>query len=294
MRLVIIGTGGRVGGALARHFRLRGHEVMAFDRKALDLARPEIIDDRLLPLAFEAVLLPAALTSLDVAEDHPAQARVVNALGPARVAEICAQRQARLIHFSTDYVYDGSRPGWRMEEEPLHPLGVYAQTKAEGERLVLDRTEGAALIARVSWVFGPDRPAFPDQILEQARRGESLAAVADKFSTPTSSADLARWLESFVVGEHRGVGGVVNFCHAGLASWQEYAQVAVDIAARRGVPLQQREVRPLQLADMSSFRAPRPVHTAMSLQKLTDLRGTRPRAWQEALEEYIATYYAPR
>lgn len=294
MRIVIIGSGGRVGGALARHFRLRGYEVMAFDRKALDLARPEIIDDRLAPLTFDAVLLPAALTSLEEAERQPGLARAVNTLGPAQVAEWCARRGARLVHFSTDYVYDGSQPGWRHEVETPAPVSVYARTKAEGDEAVLARTGGAALIARVSWVFGQDRPSFPDHLLAQAGRGEALAAIADKFSVPTFSADLCHWLEPFVTGELRGVGGVVNFCNAGQASWLEYAQAALESAQRHGVALRSREVRPQRLTEMTAFRAPRPVHTAMSLQKLSGLLGFRPRPWQEALDEYILTFYAPR
>lgn len=294
MRVIIIGAGGRVGGALARHFRLRGHEVVVFDRKALDLSRPEIIDDRLEPLAFDAVLLPAALTSLDYAEAHPEEAHAVNALGPTRVAEWCARRRARLVHFSTDYVYDGTRPGWRREDETPAPANVYARTKAEGDTLVLDRTAGRALVARVSWVFGPDRPAFPDQLLAQARAADDVTAIADKFSCPTSSADLCAWLEPFVTGDLRDVGGVVNFCNRGLVSWHTYGQTTLDLAARLGVPLRARAVRPLQLAEMTAFHAIRPVHTAMSLDKLTALTGHRPRPWEEALHDYLAAYHAPR
>jgi len=294
MRIVVIGTGGRVGGALARHFRLAGHAVVGFDRTALDLTRPEIIRDRLEPLAFDTVLLPAALTNLDQAEDRPEEAWAVNVEGPALIAGWCAARGARLIHFSTDYTYDGTRPGWRDESEPVMPVSVYARTKAEGERRVLEATAGAALIARVSWVFGPDRPAFPDQVLERARAGSPLEAIADKFSMPTSALDLGGWLEPFVDGPHRGTGGIVNFCNSGEpASWHSYGQTTLDLAASLGVPLRSTAIEPKTLEGTTAFRARRPVHTAMSNAKLTSLLGTPPRPWPDALREYLQNYHAP-
>ena len=294
MRVVIIGTGGRVGGALARHFRLAGHAVMSFDRKALDLTRPEIIRDRLLPLAFDTVLLPAALTSLDYAEDHPDEAQAANVTGPALVAAVCADRGARLIHFSTDYVYDGTHPGPRKETELPAPVSMYARTKAEGEREVLAATQGAALIARVSWVFGPDRPSFPDQIIDQAKTGAPLSAVDDKFSMPTSALDLCQWLEPFVDGDHRTTGGIVNFCQAGApVSWQTYGQTTLDLAASLGIRLRTRHVEGRPLATMTAFKATRPVHTTMDHQKLAGLLGAPPRSWADALRDYLRTYHAP-
>jgi len=294
MRLVIIGTGGRLGGALARHFRLAGHAVVGFDRKGLDLTRPEIIRDRLEPLAFDTLLLPAAVTSLDYAETHPEETHATNVEGPALIAALCAQRGARLIHFSTDYVYDGTRPGWRTESEPPAPISVYARTKIEGERRILEATNGTALIARVSWIFGPDRPSFPDQLLAQAISGKPLQAVADKFSLPTSALDLCTWLEPFALGPHRSTGGPVNFCPSGEpASWHSYGQTTLDLAADLGIRLRTRTVTPVRLADMTGFKAPRPVHTAMGHLTLATTLQTTPRPWPEALREYLRNYHAP-
>lgn len=294
MRIVIIGTGGRVGGALARHFRLAGHAVVGFDRTALDLTRPEIIRDRLEPLAFDTVLLPAAVTNLDYAEAHPEETWAANVDGPALVATLGAARGARMIHFSTDYTYDGTRLGLRVETEAAAPLSVYARSKAEGDRRVLEATEGAALIARVSWVFGPDRSSFPDQMIARAVAGGPLEAVADKFSTPTSALDLCAWLEPFVDGPHRDTGGIVNFCNGGEpASWHSYGQAALDLAAGLGVRLRATTVTPRRLGDIAAFKAPRPVHTAMSHQKLASLLGSPPRPWTEALRDYLRTYHAP-
>ncbi len=291
MRLVIIGTGGRLGAACARHFRGAGHGVVAFDRKGLDLARPEIIRDRLEPLAFDAVLVTAAQTNLDVCEKNPDAAFAANAHGPALVAELCAARGARLVHVSTDYVYDGSQPGLRTEDDATAPLGVYAASKLEGERLVLERTGGSALVARTSWVFGQDRPAFPDMMIARAMKDARVEAIGDKFSTPTYAADFAEMIAPFLEGPLRGQGGVLNVCNSGGTSWVAYGLKALDLAAAAGVALETRTVEPLRLADMTSFKAPRPVHTAMDTARLSALLGRPPRLWEDALAAYIGTFY---
>jgi dTDP-4-dehydrorhamnose reductase len=293
MRIVIIGTGGRVGGALSRHFRLAGHSVVAFDRTALDLSSPELIEDRLAPLAFDALLIPAALTSLEYAEAHPKEAQAVNVYGPGLAAALGAEKKARVVFFSTDYVYDGTQPGLRIESDACSPVSVYARTKADGEQRVLAATDGAALIARVSWIFGPDRPAFPDQILQRAASGAPPEAVADKFSMPTSALDLSHWLEPFLDGPHRDFGGPLNFCQSGPpASWHSYAQTTLDVAASLGIPIRHTTVTPRRLEEVRAFVARRPVHTAMDNRALAAMLPTPPRPWPDALRDYLRTYHA--
>lgn len=288
-RVVVIGSGGRLGAAVARQLRQSGHAVVAFDRKALDLSRPEIVDDRLGPLAFDTVVLTAALTGLDDAEHRPEAAYAINAHGPEQVAAIAHRRGARVIHVSTDYVYDGEQPGLRSETDPANPVSVYAMSKFDGENRVLAATDGRALILRTSWVFGPDRPAFPDMLIERARKEARVSAIADKFSSPTSALDAARWIEALL--EKPDIRGVLNLCNDGACSWQDYGQKALDSARECGVSLTATLVEPQKLVEMTHFVARRPVHTAISVEKLTGVLGFRPRPWQEALRDYIGRYY---
>ena len=144
------------------------------------------------------------------------------------------------------------------------------------------------VVARVSWVFGPDRPAFPDQLIERARREETCAAIGDKWSTPCYSVDLAEQVERLLGMED--VEGVFNLGNTGECTWQEYGQAALDVAAEMGVELRCRAVGAQRLAEMTGFLAPRPVHTAMDLTKLKAL-GIPARPWREALREYVRTYY---
>ncbi len=287
MRIVIIGSGGRLGAALARAWRDR-HAVVVFDRKGLDLSRPEIIADRLEPLAFDAIVLTGAITGLEACQENPDAARAANVLGPAQIADLCARRGARLIYTSTDYVYDGSRPGLRAETDPTGPLGVYAATKLEGEQRVLAASE-AHLALRVSWIFGPDRPGFPDSIISRAQKNRTVDAISDKWSIPTYSHDLAGWIEP-LLADHP-VGGVMNLASSGSATWYEYAQASLDIARSLGVRLACEKITPSALA-AAPFSVPRPIHTAMSSEKYTRLTGLAPRPWRDALADYLARCYS--
>jgi dTDP-4-dehydrorhamnose reductase len=287
MRIIITGTGGRLGAAVARHLRDR-HRVIAWDRKALDLTCPDQIDDHFGALEFEAVIHCAALTSVDYCEQHPEEAHAVNTSAPARIARICQERGARMIQVSTDYVYDGTRPGLRSENDPCHPLGVYARTKLAAERAVLE-TNPEFLVARASWIYGPDRASFVDTIIQRAGAQPECGAIADKWSTPSYSLDLAKFLEALVLNPEAS--GTVNLCNAGSCSWLEYGQAALDLAHDAGVPLQCRSLSPQHCAGMPGFLAARPVHTAMDISRLAVLTGHEVRPWRVALADYIGIYY---
>ena len=287
MRIIITGTGGRLGAAVARHLRDR-HRVIAWDRKALDLASPQQIDDHFGAVAFDAVIHCAAMTRLDECETQPALAHAVNALAPQQIATHCATRGAKMIYVSTDYVYDGTRPGLRTEADACHPLSVYAQSKYAGEQAVLATLENA-LVARASWIFGPDREGFVDQIIQRAQRETHGSAIADKWSTPSYSLDQAHWLEALLLNPLAT--GIVNLCNAGECSWQAYGEAALAHAAAAGVRLNYRTLAPQTCATMPGFTAQRPIHTAADTTKLAHLTGQKIRPWQAALADYISRYY---
>ena len=287
MRIIITGTGGRLGAAVARHLRDR-HRVIAWDRKALDLQSPGQIDDHFGALEFDAVIHCGALTGVDYCEQHAEEAHAVNTAAPAHIARICASRGAKLIHISTDYVYQATVPGLRRESDPCQPIGVYGTTKRAAEIAVLD-AHPDFLVARASWIFGPDRPGFVDFVIQRARTEPNVSAIADKWSTPSYSEDQAVLLEALLFNPDAR--GIVNLCNAGGCHWLEYGQAALDFAQAAGVQLQCRTLSPASCSDMSGFLIPRPVHTSMDTTRLADLTGQRIRPWREALEEYIGTYY---
>jgi dTDP-4-dehydrorhamnose reductase len=280
VRLAITGTTGRVGRALADGLA-REHEVIELPRARLDLADPGSVE-QMTGLDFDILLNPGGLTGLEQCEDDPALARQVNAVAPARLAEICRERGRKMLHFSTDYVFDGVGDRLKREDDPTHPLSVYGRTKEEGERGVL---AAGGTVLRVSWVFGPEKPAFPDLVLDRALAGEEVSAVADKFSLPTYTTDLCEWISVIVAADCPA--GILHACNGGsVTSWHGIAvEILAYLKERRGIDLP--PPKPLLLAEMSTFRALRPRYTAMATERLEALLGKPPRDWREALRVHL-------
>lgn len=192
-----------------------------------------------------------------------------------------------MIHFSTDYVFSGEPHDLWTEADPTEPINVYGRTKRDGELAVL-KASPDALIARVSWLFGPDKPSHPDQMIRRALESDDIAAVEDKVSVPTSTADIADWVHHLI---RHPASGVLHLCNSGIASWYSWAETALGIAQWMGVPVKTTRVRPIRLAELTQLNAPRPLQTVMSNQRLQDLLGAGIRNWTEALEDYLTTQY---
>jgi dTDP-4-dehydrorhamnose reductase len=295
MKIIVIGAGGRLGAALTRAYRGK-LDVVAFNHSQLDLANVGEIHHNIDELKFDVLINTAAFTNVDLAESQREQAFAINADAPKHLAEICSRKKAKLIHFSTDYVFDGEKREPYSETDVAKPISVYGESKGAGEENVLaveDRSASAKatadrhLVVRVSWVFGPDRPSFIDAMIKRAREEENIAAVADKFSTPTSTTDIAEMLPRFF----EGPGGILHFANAGECSWQEYAQHALDRCRASGIPLKAKTVGALKLADMKDWVARRPVYSVLSTAKYAKLTGLTPRSWRDAVSDYIERCY---
>ena len=285
MKIAIIGSGGRLGAALAREYS-RDLEVTSFGRSQLDLGQLDRVRSALAQTKFELLINCAALTNVDYCESHREEAFVVNAEGPRLLAEIANEKSAKLIHFSTDYVFDGKKTDPYVEEDKAVPLSVYGESKLEGERRVLE-VSSQHLVVRLSWVFGRDKPSFIDQIIQRARESDVVTAVADKFSKPTYTIDVASWLRLAI---DKSANGVLHLADRGGCSWQEWAQYAVDVCGGLGIRLKAERIGAVSLADMKTFVAQRPVHTVLSTAKFAALTGVQPRQWREAVAEYITAH----
>src|SRR6478736_1698802 len=278
MKIAIVGANGRLGAALAREYRL-DFEATGYERNELDLGQLDRVRSALSEANFELLINCAALTNVDYCESHREKAFLVNAEAPRLLAEIANEKSAKLVHFSTDYVFDGKKTDPYVEEDKAVPLSVYGESKLEGERRVLE-TSSQHLVLRLSWVFGPDKPSFIDQIIQRAREKDVVTAVADKFSAPTYTIDVASWLR---LAADKNANGILHLANNGGCSWQEWAQYAIDVCRGRGLPLKAERVGAVSLADMRNFVAQRPVHTVLSTAKFTALTGVQPRHWREAV-----------
>jgi dTDP-4-dehydrorhamnose reductase len=288
-RIIVIGANGRLGAALARAY-VRDFEVTGFDRNQLDLRKLDQIRSILSNTQFDLLLNCAALTNVDHCESNREDAFLINAETPRLIAEICAEKSARLIHFSTDYVFDGKQNAPYTEKDTPVPLSVYGESKLAGERRVL-QVSSNNLVVRLSWVFGPDKPSFIDQIIQRARENETVTAVADKFSSPTYTIDVANWLR---LAWENDAQGILHLANGGECSWQQWAQYAIEVCRSVGMSLKADHVEKLSLSDMKNFVARRPVYTVLSTAKFTALTGVQPRHWREAIAEYISAHVSKK
>jgi dTDP-4-dehydrorhamnose reductase len=312
MKIVIIGAGGRLGAALMREYQHK-FEVAGFNHSQLDLSNSDQIRERIGTASFDVLVNTAAFTNVDLCETQRDQAFQINAEAPRLLAEICGDKGAKLIHFSTDYVFDGEKREPYTEEDEANPISVYGESKRAGEENVL-AVNGRNLVVRVSWVFGPDRPSFIDGLIKRAQENEHVDAIANKFSTPTYTLDIAEMLPQFFVaggvdpGGNFGAAtkagvtapghgasdysGILHFANTGECTWQEYGQWALDCCQTCGVSIKAKTVSPLELKDMKSWVARRPVYSVLSSARYTEFTGASPRAWRDAVADYIRRFYS--
>jgi dTDP-4-dehydrorhamnose reductase len=305
MKIAILGAGGRLGAALMRKYRER-FDVVGFNHAQLDLSNFDELHKKLRATSFDLLINAAAFTNVDLCETKRDEAFLINAEAPRLLAEICRDKRARLIHFSTDYVFDGGKREPYVESDPANPISVYGESKLAGEQNVL-AVQDRHLIVRVSWIFGPDRPSFIDGMIKRAQENEEVDAVADKFSAPTYTDDIAEMLVVTAVGDGTQPGvtdpgynaasdydGILHFTSAGECSWQEYAQWALDCCQNIGLLLKGKIVGARRLKDMTNWVARRPVYSVLSSAKYAKLTGRSPRTWREAVADYIRRFYSKK
>lgn len=281
MRIAITGSNGRVGAALVRHLAGR-HEIIPLSRAVCDLEDSASLKSALDALECDVFIHPAALTNLETCEDDPRLAMRLNSAVPGKIAIWAAERGVRMIHLSTDYVFDGEINIPLTETMKPSPISAYGRSKLAGEQAVL--THSGNLVLRVAWVFGPDKPSFVDQIFDNALAGKPLSVVADKFSLPTCTIDLAHWMEALLETD---ASGVLHACNPGEAvSWHGMAEFVVREMTACGVLDICPEITELKLDEITFFRARRPRYTVMDCTRLSSLIGDL-RPWPEALAEHV-------
>ncbi len=261
MKVLIFGASGRVGQVLCREARAVGIQLVTPTHRQCDLLFPTAVSDCVLRADVDAVVNCAAMSRLEPCEDGALSAHLVNAMSPGEMALACRHTGARFIHLSTDYVLDARRPGLKPPDAKCKPVNVYGMSKAEGELQV--RENGAdALILRVSWVCGnPRHPSFLEAGLSRAMKGETLSAIDDQYSLPTYAGDIAHAILALLSID---VNGIFHLTSTGepisrYACLRMALEYACSVGALRDIP----SISPLKLRDVPSFRATRPVHSAM-------------------------------
>ncbi|SPP98079.1 dTDP-4-dehydrorhamnose reductase [Bradyrhizobium vignae] len=287
MRILLTGTSGQVGRALRSPLAKLG-TVLAPTRRELDLALPQEIEGRLDQLNPELIVNPAAYTAVDRAEDESELAYRVNAVAPGQMARWAARRGVPLIHFSTDYVFDGSgHLPWR-ENDVTAPVSTYGASKLAGEDAVR-ATGGPHLIVRISWVYSNHGRNFMLTIARLAREREELRVVADQFGAPTSAHVIAAAVARLLgPGGHsiRSLppeGDVIHVACSGETSWHGFASAILAGLKKRAIYMKAERVVSLKTEGYPT-KARRPHNSRFDLSKLSDSFGISMPSWQDTLE----------
>lgn len=280
-KLLIFGANGQVGGALNM---LAEGDVVALGRGEADLSKPETLRRVIADIRPDAIINAAAYTAVDKAEEEEALATLINADAPGVMAEEAAKRGIPFVHYSTDYVFDGSgeRP-WK-EDDNTAPLNAYGRSKLAGEQAVL-AAGGNAFIFRISWVYDATGKNFLTTMLRLAKDREVLKVVADQFGAPCYAPHLARATLDVLAAE--GAPGIYHMANAGETSWHCFATEIFAEARKKGVDLAVKEVLPIPASDYPT-PAKRPTNSRLDCTKLHDIFGLSLPDWREGLKEAIA------
>lgn len=291
MRILLTGKNGQVGFELQRALAPLG-EVVAVDHHECDLADPDAIRRLMVQVGPDIVVNPAAHTAVDKAESEPELAQAINAVAPGVLGQEAARLGALVVHYSTDYVFDGSKDGAYVENDLPNPQSVYGKTKLAGER-ALQASGANHLIFRTSWVFGAHGGNFAKTVLRLAAERDALKIVADQFGAPTSAALLAD-VTAQVLGRYRREGkagfpfGLYHLVAGGNTSWHEYAQTVVRAASAAGKPLKLTadNVQPITTAEYP-LPAPRPANSRLDTGHFRRTFGLELPAWQSGLDHVL-------
>jgi dTDP-4-dehydrorhamnose reductase len=282
VKALLFGPNGQVGAEIMRRAAAHGVSIVAIDRAQCDFDDPQADFRACFAARTDFVINAAAYTAVDRAEGEPERARRINATGPGRLAAACAEFGTPLIHFSTDYVFDGMARSPYRETDPTGPLNVYGATKLEGERAIA-ASAAAFVILRLSWVFSAHGTNFVKTMLRLGRERSALAIVADQRGKPTPAAAAAD--AALSVGKRFGSGraerGVHHFAGDAETTWAEFAEKIFG-QARMNVAVER-----IGAADYPTA-ARRPAYSVLDTTKYERAFGAAAPDWREHLAQVLA------
>lgn len=290
MKILLTGKNGQVGFELRRSLAVVG-EVIAIGSDVCDFRDPAAVRSLVRDAAPDAIVNPAAYTAVDNAEGDRAAAWAINADAPGVLAEEAQRSGAVMVHFSTDYVFDGGKSGSYTEDDLPNPQNVYGETKLAGERAVLGACN-RSFVLRTSWVVGAHGNNFAKTMLRLAAERDSLGVVADQIGAPTSAALLADWTAHLLHRALRGPSdppfGVYHAVASGATSWHAYACHVIERAREAGAPVRLRRegIRAITTADFP-VAAKRPLNSRLDNSRLQAVFGLRAPPWQDGVDHVL-------
>ena len=295
LKILLTGVNGQVGHALKTQFLQ--HEVIALSREQLDLTKTHDIKRIVRDIKPNLIINPAAYTAVDKAESEPDLAYAINATAPQILAEEAARLNASLMHFSTDYVYDGTKETPYVETDAVNPVSVYGKSKLAGEDAIC-AVGLPHLILRTSWVYGAYGKNFLKTILRLAAEREALRIVADQFGAPTSSASIAaamtQLVDAWQAGDERQ-SGIYHFTNFGKTNWHAFSCEIVNeynrLADEKHWPSLKAELANIAAITTLDYPTPaaRPANSCLDNNKLKTTFDVALPTWQLGLQQVMQT-----
>lgn len=286
--VLVTGANGQVGWEIMRRGAACRLGLLGGSHEELDVTRAHIVHEQVLDTRPAVVVNAAAYTAVDKAEKESELAYAVNRDGVINLAQACAVGGIPMIHLSTDYVFDGTKAGPYTEDDPVSPINVYGDSKAEGEQELRERLR-RHLIVRTSWVYGAHGSNFVKTMLRVAAERDELRVVADQHGCPTAAGDIADTVITLVNRILDGGGetpwGTYHYAGAGVTTWHGLAEAVFALAAPRWD--RRITVTPISTVDYPTA-ARRPLNSVLDCSRIAAAFGIRPRPWRDALSEVVA------
>lgn len=292
-KILLTGVNGQVGRALQK--KLTQYEVFALSRDQLDLSDVDAIRRTVQAIQPDIIINPAAYTAVDKAESEPDLAYAINAIAPQVLAEEAAKLNAALIHFSTDYVYDGTKANAYVETDVVNPISVYGKSKLAGEHSIV-AVGLPHLILRTSWVYGAYGKNFLKTIIRLANERDSLRIVADQYGAPTSSESIAEAVASLLTAwqpQNSSQTDIYHLTNQGKTSWHGFSCAIVDeynrLAVSRNWSPLKASVEKITGISTSEYPTPavRPANSSLSNRKLNQVFNVTLPDWQVGLQQVM-------
>ncbi|MEM9135815.1 MAG: dTDP-4-dehydrorhamnose reductase [Cyanobacteria bacterium P01_F01_bin.42] len=291
-KILLIGAAGQVGQELTQTLPALG-EVIAVSRTELDLTDSDAISTTIQRTQPQIIVNAAAYTAVDRAETESELAHQINDAAPGAIAQAAERLNARLVHISTDYVFDGTKGSPYLEDDPTRPIGTYGQSKLAGEQAVAQDCS-RHIILRTAWVYGVHgKGNFVKTMLRLGCDRESLSVVADQIGTPTWSKDIAEAIVALLQRQSESPdevpSGIYHFTNSGAASWYDFAQAIFEEAQAIGFPIKLKTLNPITTADYPT-PAQRPAYSVLGWTKTAQAIGHSAPHWRSSLRQMLKDF----
>ena len=286
MSILIIGKNGQIGYELARACDAAGLDYHAVGRDEIDLSSSDsIMNFFKTNNMYKYIINAAGYTKVDQAEDEPELANKINHLAVRELALICKKHDITLIHFSTDYVFDGKKKTLYNEEDIINPLGVYGDTKLKGENAIREIL-AKYIILRVSWVFGAHGNNFVKTMAKFAMTKSEISVVADQYGCPTAARDIARVILEILPKLESHNYGLYHYCSYPLSTWHQLAVGEINVIKDKSKNKKIANIKAIETKDYPT-KAIRPKNSGLDTAKITKTFGIKQNNWSDYLLEVI-------